>query len=330
LIQQMLTFSRGRRGERRPASLAALVREGLKLLRSSLPATLELRTELDEALPAVAADPVQVEQVLMNLCINARDAMDGAGTVAVSVRAAEYGRATCASCRQRIAGRFVELAVRDTGSGIEPQVRDRMFDPFYSTKQVGKGSGMGLAMVHGIVHQHGGHVLVESEPGKGAEFRVLFEWPTGAPAARSPAAEEGARAAPPRLAGRVLVADDETIIREFLAEMLEGWGLEVVARADGEEARDAFAEDPQGFDAVLTDQTMPRLTGLQLARLVTRMRPGIPVILCTGYGEDLEPRALKAAGVRTLAKKPIEPKQLRELLAAALQADNKAGNKAPP
>jgi PAS domain S-box-containing protein len=330
LIQQMLTFSRGRRGERRPASLAALVREGLKLLRSSLPATLELHTELDEALPAVAADPVQVEQVLMNLCINARDAMDGAGTVAVSVRAAEYGRATCASCRQRIAGRFVELAVRDTGSGIEPQVRDRMFDPFYSTKQVGKGSGMGLAMVHGIVHQHGGHVLVESEPGHGAEFRVLFEWPTGVPAARSPAAEEGARAAPARLAGRVLVADDETIIREFLAEMLEGWGLQVVARADGEEARDAFAEDPQSFDAVLTDQTMPRLTGLQLARLVTRMRPGIPVILCTGYGEDLEPRALKAAGVRTLAKKPIEPKQLRELLVAALQADNKAGNKAPP
>jgi PAS domain S-box-containing protein len=330
LIQQMLTFSRGRGGERGAASLAALTREGLKLLRSSLPATLELRTELDEALPPVPADPVQVEQVLMNLCINARDAMDGAGTVAVSVRAAEYGRATCASCRQRVSGRFVELAVRDTGVGIEPRVLDRMFDPFYSTKQVGKGSGMGLAMVHGIVHQHGGHVLVESEPGKGAEFRVLFEWPTGAPAGRAQAAEEGARAAAPaRLAGRVLVADDETIIREFLAEMLGGWGLQVVARADGAEARDAFAEDPQSFDAVITDQTMPRLTGLQLAKLVTRMRPGIPVILCTGYGEDLEPRALEAAGVSTLAKKPIEPRRLRELLAAALPTGNKAANKAP-
>jgi CheY-like chemotaxis protein len=268
---------------------------------------------------------VQVEQVLMNLCINARDAIDGAGTIAVSVRAAEYGRATCASCRQRFSGRFVELAVRDTGSGIEPRVLDRMFDPFYSTKQVGKGSGMGLAMVHGIVHQHGGHVLVESVPGKGTEFRVLFEWPTGSPAARAPVGAPAARAAvPARLAGRVLVADDETIIREFLAELLEGWGLEVVARADGEEARDAFAEDPQSFDAVITDQTMPRLTGLQLAKLVTRMRPGIPVILCTGYGEDLEPRALEAAGVRTLAKKPIEPQRLRELLAAALPTGNKA------
>jgi CheY-like chemotaxis protein len=325
LIQQMLTFSRGRGGERRPASLAALTREGLKLLRSSLPTTLELRTELDDALPLVAADPVQVEQVLLNLCINARDAMQGAGAIAVSVRAAEYGRATCASCRQRVAGRFVELAVRDSGAGIEPRVRDRMFDPFYSTKQVGKGSGMGLAMVHGIVHQHGGHVLVESEPGRGAEFRVLFEWPTGAPAPSVPRAGETSRAAAPaRLAGRVLVADDETIIREFLAEMLEGWGLEVVAQPDGAAARDAFAEDPQGFDAVITDQTMPRLTGLELARLVTRMRPGLPVILCTGYGEDLAPRALEAAGVRTLAKKPIEPQALRALLAAALPTGNKA------
>ena len=326
LIQQMLTFSRGRGGERRPSSLAGLAREALKLLRSSLPATLELRTELDDALPPVAADPVQVEQVLMNLCINARDAMDGAGVIDVRVRAAEYGRATCASCRQRVAGRFVELAVRDTGTGIKPRALDRMFDPFFSTKQVGKGSGMGLAMVHGIVHQHGGHVLVESAPGKGAEFRVLFVWPTGvAPVARKRDARTPKRAAAPaRLAGRVLVADDEEVIREFLADLLGGWGLEVVACADGVEARDAFTEDPQGFDALVTDQTMPRLTGLQLAKLVTRMRPGIPVILCTGYGEDLKPRELEAAGVRTLAKKPIEPQQLRQLLGAALPTGNKA------
>jgi PAS domain S-box-containing protein len=326
LIQQMLTFSRGRRGERRAASLAGLARDALKLLRSSLPATLELRTELDDALPAVAADAVQVEQVLMNLCINARDAMDGAGVIDVRVRAAEYGKATCASCRQRVAGRFVELAVRDSGSGIEPRVLDRMFDPFFSTKQVGKGSGMGLAMVHGIVHQHGGHVLVESAPGRGAEFRVLFEWPTGvAPAARKrDAVKRKGAATPARLAGRVLVADDEEVIREFLADLLGGWGLEVVACADGVEARDAFAEDPQSFDALVTDQTMPRLTGLQLAKLVTRMRPGIPVILCTGYGEDLKPRELEAAGVRTLARKPIEPQQLRQLLGAALPTGNKA------
>jgi CheY-like chemotaxis protein len=167
-------------------------------------------------------------------------------------------------------------------------------------------------------------VLVDSAPGKGAEFRVLFEWPTGAPAALEPAAETVAGAGRARLAGRVLVADDEPVIREFLADLLEGWGLEVVACADGTAARDAFAREPEAFDAVITDQTMPRLTGLQLAKLATRMRPGIPVILCTGYGEDLQPQELQSAGVRHLAKKPCEPQQLRALLAATLPTGNKA------
>jgi CheY-like chemotaxis protein len=183
---------------------------------------------------------------------------------------------------------------------------------------------MGLAMVHGIVHQHGGHVLVDDAPGGGAVFRVLL--PPAAEPAQAPAAGGAAprREARAPLAGRVLVAEDEPAIRELLGEFLGDWGLEVVACADGVEARDAFAEDPQSFDLVLTDQTMPRLTGLQLAKLVQRMRPGTPVILCTGYGEDLKARELEAAGVRTLAKKPCEPAALRELVQAALQTRNKA------
>jgi PAS domain S-box-containing protein len=324
LIQQMLTFSRGRPGERKPSSVADLASGALPLLRSSLPATIELRTELEPGLPAVALDRVQIEQVLLNLCINARDAIPGAGRIKVRVRAAEHRAASCASCRQRVAGRFVELSVRDTGAGIEPRVLDRMFDPFFSTKEVGKGSGMGLAMVHGIVHQHGGHVVVKSALGKGSEFRVLLPWPT-AEAASAAGGAGAQRAAPerPRFSGRVLVAEDEPAIREFLEDLLGGWGLEVVARADGAAARDAFAEDPQGYDLVITDQTMPRLTGLQLAKWVARMRPGMPVVLCTGYGEDLMPAELDAAGVRTLARKPVEPQQLREIVRAALPGRNK-------
>jgi CheY-like chemotaxis protein len=250
--------------------------------------------------------------------------MAGAGSLVLGARSAEHRGAVCASCRQRIDGRFLEISVRDSGPGIAPEVRERMFDPFYSTKEVGKGSGMGLAMVHGIVHQHGGHLLVENVPGAGARFGILLP-PAAVPAKGwTGAAPTSSSTASARLSGRVLLAEDEPSIRELLEDLLGGWGLEVLACADGAAARDAFAEDPQSFDLVLTDQTMPRLTGLQLAKLVTRMRPGIPVILCTGYGEDLKPRELEAAGVRTLAKKPVEPAQLRELLRAALPTRNKA------
>jgi len=174
------------------------------------------------------------------------------------------------------------------------------------------------------VHQHGGHVQVESAPGAGTTFRVLI------PPAEAPAAAPAAAPAGPRrrvreaMSGRILVADDEEAIRELLGELLEDWGLDVVLCPDGAEARDAFADDPQGFDLVLTDQTMPRLTGMQLAKLVTRMQPGVPVLLCTGYGEDLKPADLAAAGVRTLVHKPVEPAELRRLLQAALQTRNKA------
>jgi PAS domain S-box-containing protein len=324
LIRQMLTFSRGQSGERRAVAPATLVHDALKLLRPTLPATIAMQTELDESLPAALLDPVQVEQMLLNLCINARDAMGGTGRIAVRARSAEHRGAVCASCRQRVSGRFLEFAVRDSGPGIAPEILDRMFDPFFSTKEVGKGSGMGLAMVHGIVHEHGGHVLVESSHGMGAEFRVLLPWPASAVQPAAPAAAPRRSPARPQFTGRVLVADDEEVIREFLADLLGGWGLQVVALADGAAARDAFAADPQGFDAVITDQTMPKLTGLQLARQMTRMRPGIPVILCTGYGEDLKQRELAAAGVHTLARKPVEPQQLRELLRAVLPSGNKA------
>ena len=323
LIQQMLTFSRGKSGERHPAAPAALIADATRLLRPTLPATIELETSLDADTPGALIDTVQFEQVLLNLCINARDAMQGAGRLALGARAAAYRGVQCASCRQRIDGDFLEISVRDSGPGIAPEVLDRMFDPFFSTKEVGKGSGMGLAMVHGIVHQHGGHVRVETTPGAGATFRILI------PPAATPADDAGRKAAPARkararLSGRVLVAEDEASIRELLEDLLGEWGLETVVCADGAAARDAFAEDPQGFDLVLTDQTMPRLTGLQLAKLVSRMRPGMPVIVCTGYGEELQPRELKSAGVRTLVKKPVEPAALRELLQAALPASNKA------
>jgi CheY-like chemotaxis protein len=264
-------------------------------------------------MPPVSVDRVQIEQVLLNLCINARDAMGESGKIEVGARLATRGTSVCASCRQPLAGGFVELSVRDTGPGIAPQVMDRMFEPFYSTKEIGKGSGMGLAMAHGIVHEHGGHIVVDSTP-DGTAFRLLF--PAAEPESPAGPAAGGRKSArtKQRLAGRVLVVDDEEMIREFLGDLLSGWGLEVTAHTNGVEARDAFASDPHAFDLVITDQTMPRLTGLQLARTLTRIRPGVPIVLCTGYAEDLDGKDIEAAGVSTLARKPVEPEELRALL----------------
>ncbi|WP_068808723.1 PAS domain-containing hybrid sensor histidine kinase/response regulator [Thauera phenolivorans] len=319
LIRQMLTFSRGQRGEPRPLALAALVRESIGLARSSFPASVEIRCALAERVPAVMADPVLIEQVLLNLCINARDAMNGSGTITVSLRHAWAVRGSCCSCRQPVAGDFVELAVADTGSGIAPEHLDRIFEPFFSTKGVGRGSGMGLAMVHGIVHELGGHVLVDSEVGQGARFRVMLR-----PLAAALTPANGLAAAAPglpvgRLAGRVLLVDDEPAVLDFMRELLERWGLTVRACADPAAAR-AVLEDPaEDCELLLSDQTMPGLTGVELAGLARRQRAALPVVLYSGYSGALAATA-PAAGVVAVLDKPVDPQRLFEVLAAHLPA----------
>jgi len=320
LIGQMLTFSRGQRGARRPVALPELVRDACKLLRSTLPSTIDLRLNLEDEMPLLELDPVQVEQVVLNLCINARDAMKGTGAIRIGLKSSARISAVCASCRQKVDGRFVELSVRDTGPGIPPQVMDRMFEPFFSTKEVGRGTGMGLSLAHGIVHEHGGHIVVDSVQQERTKFRVLLPAPEGAGA--GPLPEDLATLPPtrrPKLKGRVLVVDDEQTIRDFMSDLLGGWGLEVAALADGAAARDAIAADPQRYDLVITDQTMPQLTGLALAKEIARLRPGLPVILYTGYAEDLSQQQLREAGVLQLVRKPIEPAQFFPLLAAHLK-----------
>jgi len=321
LIQQMLMFSRGRRGSALPVALGPLVAEATTLLRSSLPATLELHTELEKGLPEVRIDPVQFEQVLLNLCINARDAMDGAGTVRVHARLADASGHWCASCKQKLEGRFVEIAVEDDGHGIPPEVLERVFEPFFSTKEVGRGSGMGLASVHGIVHEHGGHIVVDTLPGRGTTFRIelpALEMTAAKDAGAAPAA--AGRPAAGQLRGRVLLVDDERMVTDFMAELLESWGLKVKIKRNPLEAEDWFARNAERVQVVVTDQTMPKMTGLELARRLRMRRPDLPVILYTGYAEGISEAQLAASGVRVLMRKPIEPAELRAKLAALLGA----------
>ena len=323
LIQQLLTFSRGQRGEPRPLALAPCVAEAVRLLGASLPSSVELVTELDPDLPRVLFDPVQLEQILMNLCINARDAMDGRGTLRVTLTQRERQGGRCASCHQDVAGRFVELAVIDAGTGIAPEVAERMFEPFYSTKDVGKGSGMGLAMVHGIVHEHGGHVLVEPMPEGGTAFRVLLR-PLEGTALPAPPRKTGAAGdtpgTRPRLAGRVLVVDDEAAVGGFMRDLLEEWGLAVTLFDSAVEARDHFARHPHTCDLVLLDQTMPRLSGLELAQDMLLLRADLPVVLYTGYREALTDAQVRAVGVRALVRKPVDVAAFHDLLASLLAA----------
>jgi PAS domain S-box-containing protein len=319
LIQQMLTFSRGQRGEPRSLQLAPHLAECLSLLKSTLPSSVEIETAFATDLPLVLVDPLHLDQVLMNLCINARDAMQGKGSIRLGLREACRGGETCASCHQPVSGEFVELAVADSGPGIPADVAERMFEPFFSTKEVGKGSGMGLAMVHGIVHDYGGHIGVGSADGEGAEIRILLPaWIQPEPARqahpRTAVATDAIPATAERLSGRVLLAEDEPSVQEFMTELLSSWGLTVTLSRNGVEACERFAADPEGFGLVLLDQTMPGMTGLEAAAQLTKLRPEIPVILYTGYSEQVSRARLAAAGVRALLRKPVDVGLLRETL----------------
>ncbi|HEX6138720.1 MAG TPA: PAS domain S-box protein [Casimicrobiaceae bacterium] len=320
LIQQLLTFSRGKRGSVQPLALAPLVRASVKLLRGSFPATVALRTEFDEAVPEVLLDAVHFEQVLMNLAINARDAMRSSGEIRIAVRRAAPVAAVCAGCRKRVEGDMVELAVADTGPGIAQDVQERMFEPFFTTKPVGQGSGMGLAIVHGIVHEHGGHILVDSVPGAGASVRVLFPAMRFGTAAGTGSAGSEHRDTLPlqRFAGTIAVVDDEPAVARYMRALLEHLGLAVVVFEDARTALEAIARG-EALDLVISDQTMPGMTGIELARAVRASRASLPVVLYTGYGEGVTAADLRHAGVTTLLRKPIETPALVAVLRECLQ-----------
>ncbi len=316
LIQQMLTFSRGGRGEPRALSLAEVVHEALPMLRSVLPSSLAIDVVADAETPAVRFDEVQANQVLLNLAINARDAMANGGRLTIGVRRIMVHAATCASCRLAVDGAFVELSVSDSGAGIDDQLLERIFDPFFTTKAAGKGSGMGLSMVHGIVHESGGHVLVETAVGHGTTFRVVLP-PHHVQAARDTPIPAH-RPAQTLLRGRVLVVDDEPSVLAVLRETLTSWGLDVDACASAELAEQQFAERSESYDLVVTDHAMPLVSGIELAERLRRMQPGLRWLLCTGYADEASVTRARALGALSILHKPVEAAQLRAAIETAL------------
>ncbi len=323
LVAQMLAFSRGEHVEIVEVEIPPLVDELMKLLRPSVASSIGISVDIAPGLPPVMANRVQLQQVLLNLCINARDAMGDVGHLTIAARRQHFDSADCASCLHEFEGDFVVLSVSDDGAGIAAPAQERIFEPFYTTKSAHEGSGMGLAMVHGIVHRLGGHIGLLSAPGRGSTFTVALP-EIEAPVVQR-AADPGAPA--PDTAwtvaawpARVLVVDDEPAVAECTTEMLELAGFDASFETDPTAALARLERDPGAIDVLLTDQTMPRLTGHQLAKAAMNLRPDLPVLLITGHSTAIDEATALACGIRAFLRKPVDHERLLGAVNAALPA----------
>ena len=310
LVKQILAFSRQTELEHIPVQPDLIIKEVSKLLRASLPATIEIRQNLAPHCGAVLADPTQLHQVLMNLCTNAYHAMRPAGGVlSLSLAQTEIAPGDTTAELGLLPGSYLRLEVSDTGHGMEKAVLERIFDPYFTTKQKGDGTGLGLAVVHGIVKSIHGHIAVASEPGRGTTFQVYL------PKVETAASPTEAAVAPGGNEHILVVDDEETIVR-LLTAILRALGYHVTTTTSSPEALRLFNADPDRFDLVITDMTMPEMTGAQLAQQLIRSRPELPIILCSGFSELINEEKAAAIGIRAYIMKPV----LRTELATTIRS----------
>jgi PAS domain S-box-containing protein len=313
LVGQILMISRQREGQLQKVFVQPVLKEALKLLRASLPSTITIVQNIESSTGAVVADPTQIHQIVMNLCTNAFHAMRArGGTLQVSLQQVCVDPSqSAANTSEPEPGSYVQIAVSDTGIGMEQKVLERIFDPYFTTKPLGEGTGMGLAVVHGIVSSYGGRITINSRPGIGTDFYIYL------PLADAAASETPAVAAIEALKGteHILIVDDEDQVAEALKQILASLGYAVSSFTSSIEALQYFKANSALFDLVITDLTMPVMTGIDFARQVRAFRPGVPVIMCTGFTDDISPGDVTAAGIKRLLRKPI----LRKDIGAAVR-----------
>ena len=314
LVRQMLAFSRKTEQEKKPLRLSSIVKETVTLIRAAIPATISIRVNTLSEPEMILADPTQMQQVLMNLCTNAAHAMrEKGGVLDIDLDGFSVPLSNGDPHGMK-PGLYARLIVRDTGIGMSPDVMDKIFDPFFTTKKLGEGTGLGLSVVHGIVKQHNGYITVDSEPGKGSTFTVYFPKATGAPEAD--AVSDGAL---PTGSERILFVDDEEALVEMGEDILAELGYEVTSRTSSTEALALFRLDPSRFDLVMTDQTMPEMTGLELAKEILATRADMPIIMCTGFSHLVDADKAKAAGIKTFAMKPLTKKEIAKAIRKVLE-----------
>ncbi|MCK5340137.1 MAG: response regulator, partial [Desulfobulbaceae bacterium] len=317
MIKQILTFSRQRKFELEPLYLHLVLKESLKLLRASIPSTIEIQEDIETKNDTVLADLTHMQQMIMNLVTNAYHAMREKGGV-LSIRLFPVAMDPEKVEAQGLVlepGKYLQLDVGDTGEGMGKRVMDRIFEPYFTTKDIGKGTGMGLAIVHGIVMNHGGDIAVESEPGKGTVFHVYLPLCEKSSVKE---VEERQGDALPTGKESLLVVDDEEHLLEMEKQMLIGLGYKVTAMNDSEEALKRFIVTPDAFDLVITDMTMPHMNGVELVRKLFAVKPELPVILCTGYSELINEQKAKMLGIREYMMKPVVLEKMARVVRKAL------------
>jgi PAS domain S-box-containing protein len=307
LVRQILTFSRYTDQEMKPVVVSNLIKEAIKMLRATIPSSIQIKYNIRPRTSAIMADATQIHQVLMNLVTNASHAVQeiSTGSIAITLNEEILDQQSASMHPDLKPGNYVVLKVMDNGTGMSPGIVERIFEPFFTTKETGKGSGMGLAVVHGIVKSHGGAITVESVVGEGSTFTVYF------PALEKETVRSADTVEPiARGTGRILFVDDEEALALIGQSMLKRLGYKVDIRTSSRDALDAFQANPKKYDLVITDYTMPGMTGLALSEKLLKIRPDIPIILCTGYSEVATPEKVKAAGIRELIMKPVVRQQL--------------------
>ncbi len=317
LVRQILSFSYKTEKESKPVLVKLIVKEVMKLLKAGLPSTIEIKQNIGSD-AMIMGDPTEIHQVLMNLCTNARHAMhkDG-GVLEVTLTQEILDTDAIVQFQNLKQGPHLKLSVRDTGHGIPQDILGSIFDPYFTTKEKGEGTGLGLSIVHGIVENCGGEIVVQSNMGKGTIFTAYFP----AIERKTPEKMDSIEALPTGNE-KILLVDDELAITEMAKQMIEGLGYEVVASTNSSEASELFSADPNQYDLLITDMTMPKMTGLQLSQKIFEIRPDTPIILCTGFSDQINEKKAKASGIRGYIEKPMRTNIVARMIRTVLDSTN--------
>ena len=315
VVKQLLSFSRKTDSKKRPVKLVRIVEDALKFLRSSIPASVEIHRNIpNDTDDTIFADSTHIYQVMINLFTNAAHAMeDNSGVITIGIENIYLDQVSAPCYPGLPPGRYVKLAVSDTGTGIDHEIKDRIFDPYFTTKEIGKGTGIGLSVVHGIVKSHNGAISVDSKFGEGTTFSIFF------PVTEEEAVIETEPADKfPTGSERILIVDDEESVVDIGRRRLERLGYQVEARTNPIDALELFRTDPDQFDLVITDMTMPHITGDKLVKEILKIRPDMPTVLCTGFSEKINEERAKEIGIRQYIEKPFDKGKLSRLVREVL------------